>query len=247
MIELFDRNAVNLQYLTRPKLTVFRLIFTPGCSVSWVSSLFANHVCPEWVFVCLLSPSNCVRYRIYRIFSPFFPLTFFVSCFCRESDDILHRLASWTWDEISHPFCSDQNTHQCWMQNLSCLKPFLLMVLLLQPNIATFLPSSRTLLNALHRGFWCALKHRDSHFSISCIPWLTRKNNHFSRVNEISPIITKFAPSILSIWLLSFSLVAVARRRFIDGRQSRRKKYGSQRSLNSPAVQNSGKRRFYTS
>jgi hypothetical protein len=47
--------------------------------------------------------------------------------------------------------------------------------------------------------------------------------------------------------LLSFSLVAVARRRFIDGRQSRRKKYGSQRSLNSPAVQNSGKRRFYTS
>lgn len=94
VIELFDRNAVNLQYLTRPKLTVFRLIFTPGCSVSWVSSLFANHVCPEWVFVCLLSPSNCVRYRIYRIFSPFFPLTFFVSCFCRESDDILHRLAS---------------------------------------------------------------------------------------------------------------------------------------------------------
>jgi hypothetical protein len=67
-----------------------------------------------------------------------------------------------------------------------------------------------------------------------------RRNNHFSRVNEISSIITEFAPSILSVWLLSFPLVAVARRKFIDGRQSWKKKYGkrkntgNQRSLTSP-------------
>jgi hypothetical protein len=141
----------------------------------------------------------------------------------------------------SHPICSDQNTHQCWMHKLNCLKPFLLMVLHLQPNIASFLLSSRTLLNALHRGFWCALKHRDSHFSISCIPWLTRRNNHFSRVNGISSIITEFAPSILTVWLLSFSLSLFS----LVGDSSTvaslgGKNTGGQRSLNSPSVQSDG-------
>jgi len=60
---------------------------------------------------------------------------------------ILHGLVSWTWDEITHPFYSDLNTHYCSIRNLSFFKPFLLMVLL-----SVFLLSSRNLLNALHRG-----------------------------------------------------------------------------------------------
>jgi hypothetical protein len=35
-MELFDRNALNLQYLTPPKLNVFRLVLTPVSSVSWI-------------------------------------------------------------------------------------------------------------------------------------------------------------------------------------------------------------------
>ncbi len=150
------------------------------------------------------------------IFSPFFPFTFFVSCFFRKSDDILHELVSW---RISHPFYSEQNTHYCWIHNLSFLKPFLLMVLL-----SVFLLSPIKSFERTAQGFWRALKHTASHLSISCIPWLTRAKNHFSaRMKGITSIITECAPSILSVCLLSFSLVAVARRRFIDGCQSRRK------------------------
>ncbi len=60
---------------------------------------------------------------------------------------ILHGLVSWTWDETTHPFYSDLNTHYCSVRNLRFLKPFLLMVL-----VSVFLLSSRNLLNALHRG-----------------------------------------------------------------------------------------------
>jgi hypothetical protein len=39
--------------------------YTHGCSISRVWSLFANQLSAEWIFVCLLSQSICVRYRIY--------------------------------------------------------------------------------------------------------------------------------------------------------------------------------------
>jgi hypothetical protein len=60
---------------------------------------------------------------------------------------ILHGLVSWTWDETTHPFYSDLNTHYCSIGNLSFLKPFLLLVLL-----SVFLLSLRNLLNELRRG-----------------------------------------------------------------------------------------------
>jgi len=183
--------------------------------ISWVSSFFANQVTAEWVFFCLLSQSNCVRYRISStwFFFSFFPFTFFVSCFFRESDDILDGLASWMWDETSHPFSSDRTPisaryktwvfsnpsssgssfqFSCWVQEI------------FWTHCTGVLACSKTY------GF--ALVHLiHSLTDASKRPLLLARGGDYldhHRVRTLDPL----------------CLLAVARRRFIDGCQSRMKK-----------------------